>query len=191
MATPAGKIRIIGGQWGSRILRFKAVDGLRPSPDSVRETLFNWLRNDIENARCLDLFAGSGALGFEAASRGAANVTMVERHPLVAKQLKENIQQLDAASSVSVLPMAAEKFLEIENPAFDILFLDPPFDSLLLARACHLIQRNELLASGGLAYLETRAGPDPLPIPDTWHIIRQKRRSGVQSTLIQNTTEYE
>lgn len=191
MATAAGKIRIIGGQWKSRILRFKAIDGLRPSPDMVRETLFNWLRNDIEGAQCLDLFAGSGALGFESASRGAANVTMVERHPIAARQLKENIQQLEAASLVSVLPMPAEKFLEQSDLRYDILFIDPPFDTDLLARACHLIQRNGILADGGLAYLETRAGPAPLPIPDTWHIIRQKRRGGVQSTLIQNNTENE
>ena len=191
MAKDAGKVRIIGGQWRSRIIRFHAVKHLRPSPDAVRETLFNWLREDISGSRCLDLFAGSGALGFEAASRGASTVTMIERHPHAARQLRQNVKLLQAESFIQVLTIAAEKFLEDHQNRFDILFIDPPFDRELLARSCHLINRHQILAKGGLAYLETRANRDLLPIPDTWHIIRQKRCGVVQSTLIRNQPDNE
>ena len=137
-AMPARKmpnqVRIVGGQWRGRKLSFPDLPGLRPTPDRVRETLFNWLAPVIAGSRCLDLFAGSGALGFEAASRGAARVTLVEREPQIARVLREQAQ-LFSAQTIEVMQADALQYLQGAPGDTDILFLDPPFGQGLLESA--------------------------------------------------------
>ena len=151
-ARRSNRVRIIGGLWRSRILRFPDVDGLRPTPDRVRETVFNWLGQDLSGRDCLDLFAGSGALGFEALSRGAASVTMVERDPRAFRALRENAALLGAPRLNLVCGDAIE-FLRRASGGFDVVFLDPPFGEQIPDRAWPLLL--ERLADGGLLYLES------------------------------------
>ena len=179
-----GEIRIIGGFWRSRRLRFPGVDSLRPSPDAVRETLFNWLRNDISGARCLDLFAGSGAFGFEAASRGASFVTMVESNAEAARKLVQNADLLGANDVVRVVHGDVERFFHSATTPYDIIFMDPPFSSNLVDSTCRLLCRGELITGSTLLYIETPATKEQLPLPPTWDIIRQKDHGTVRSTLI-------
>jgi 16S rRNA (guanine966-N2)-methyltransferase len=129
----ANQVRIVGGCWRGRKLAFADLPGLRPTPDRVRETLFNWLAPVIEGSRCLDLFAGSGALGFEAASRGAAEVVLVEREPVAVKTLREQAQALKA-EQLRIVQADALQYLQGAPRAFDIVLLDPPFGQELLVR---------------------------------------------------------
>jgi len=126
------KIRIIGGDWRGRKLQFYDAEGLRPTPDRVRETLFNWLASAMPGARCLDLFAGSDALGFEAASRGAAQVVMVEAAPATAQQLIRQAEALGAGAGAAIVNRSAEDYLRQPPEPFDIVLLDPPFAAGLL-----------------------------------------------------------
>lgn len=189
MRKNRGQIRIIGGQWRSRKLTFPEAEHLRPSPDAVRETLFNWLQNDVRSSKCLDLFAGSGALGFEAASRGAARVVMVENDPTAVRYLNQNRELLNAEKTVTVVRSSAKHFIDQCDERFDLLFLDPPFDSSDLEKSCQQIHSSGILSPGALVYIENPRSSTPLPIHPTWHIIRQKARGLVQSTLIE--TEHE
>lgn len=149
-------LRIIGGEWRSRKLRFADVPGLRPTPDRVRETLFNWLQTQVPGARCLDLFAGSGALGLEALSRGASEVVMVEKHPAAAKALRDNIALLGAQQAVLVHDDAF-RYLQRETGAFDLIFLDPPFRKNLLEPVLETLLAKSLLSPDGMIYLEQEA----------------------------------
>jgi 16S rRNA (guanine966-N2)-methyltransferase len=185
LATRQGRVRIIGGQWRSRIIRFPAAPNLRPSPDVVRETLFNWLQNTIKGSYCLDLFAGSGAFGFEAASRGAESVTLVESNPQIVRQLGQNCALLNTSELVTVIHSNAEQFLKQCSRKYDLVFLDPPFESGVLPGVCQLLSRGQLLSDNALVYIESPNTDIPLPIAPSWHIIRQKTRGLVQSTLIQ------
>ncbi|MEX0950842.1 MAG: 16S rRNA (guanine(966)-N(2))-methyltransferase RsmD, partial [Gammaproteobacteria bacterium] len=148
-----GRIRIIGGQWRHRQLPVPDRPGLRPTPDRLRETLFNWLQDCIQGARCLDLFAGSGALGFEAASRGAAGVVLVERDPALARALDEQVSVLQAAQ-MQVHCSEALHWLHQPQDPFDIIFLDPPFGTDLLSQSLELIAANAMLRAGGRVYVE-------------------------------------
>ena len=179
-----GEIRIIGGFWRSRRLRFPDVASLRPSPDAVRETLFNWLQNDIPGACCLDLFAGSGAFGFEAASRGASLVTMVESNAEAARTLVLNAGLLGANDVVRVVHGSVEKYLRSVTTPFDIIFMDPPFSDHLIESTCRLLSRGESITASTLLYIESPATKEQLLLPSNWDIIRQKDRSTVRSTLI-------
>ena len=162
------QLRIIGGQWRSRRLRFPAVEGLRPTLDRVRETVFNWLQFDVAGARVLDAFAGSGALGFEALSREAKEVIFLEKNPAAAIQLKDNLKQLGAANA-QVWAGDALVWME-QNPApFDLVFLDPPFNQGLLQPALERLQ----LLSGALIYIEHEAGLS-LQIPPHWQEKKNK-----------------
>lgn len=146
-------LRIIGGEWRSRKLPFIDAPDLRPTPDRIRETLFNWLQGDIHGASCLDLFAGSGALGFEALSRGATNVVFVENNVAVAAQLKKNLDVLK--SEATVIQDDALHFLKKQNSeSFDLIFLDPPYRKSLLEESLQIISKNKLLKKKGLIYLE-------------------------------------
>jgi len=188
MSKSPGQVRIIGGQWRSRRLRFPQIEGLRPSPDAVRETLFNWLQQDISGSRCLDLYAGSGALGFEAASRNASSVTMVEKNPAVIRQLRRNCDLLNAVKVIEIIQSAAEGYLKTCESSFDIIFMDPPFGSKDLEKICVAIVESSVIAPDTLIYIESARSTEPLPIPSSWHIIRQKTRGLVQSTLIKATS---
>lgn len=161
-------MRIIGGVWRSRILDFPPLPGLRPTPDRVRETLFNWLDQRLDGLRCLDLFAGSGALGFEAASRGAAEVVMVERNAQVLERLREHAARLKAAQ-VRIVAADGLDFLAGECGRFDLILLDPPFGSGLLAPA--LAGAATRLAAGGRIYAEFGDRPDLTG----WRVLREGR----------------
>ncbi|HRX69630.1 MAG: 16S rRNA (guanine(966)-N(2))-methyltransferase RsmD [Candidatus Competibacteraceae bacterium] len=166
-------LRIIGGQWRSRRLEFPDLPGLRPTPDRVRETLFNWLAPVLPGARCLDLFAGSGALGIEALSRGAAEVVFVERQPLAVRALRNNLDRL-SASNARVDPLDALTWLRPSGTPFDIVWLDPPFGEGLLEPACALLEQGGWLAAIAWIYLETQADqPRPL-LPAHWTFHREK-----------------
>lgn len=155
----SNRLRIIGGQWRSRQLSFVEAPGLRPTPDRIRETLFNWLQGDVASARCLDLFAGSGAIAFEALSRHAAEVVLVEMHPKAARQLRDNLQLLENGdfSRGEVVNADALNFLKRDSKPFDLIFLDPPYRKGLLPQVLDLIIRNRLLTERGLIYLEHEA----------------------------------
>ena len=151
-------LRIIGGKWRSRKLSFISAPNLRPTPDRVRETLFNWLQSSIANARCLDLFAGSGALGLEALSRGASEVVFIEKHRTAARQLEQNLALLKTTNPV--INQDAKTYLLKESQAFDIIFLDPPFRQGLLPIMLELILEKQLLNNNALIYLEHEAEVD-------------------------------
>ena len=148
-------LRIIGGDWRSRKLTFIDAPGLRPTPDRIRETLFNWLQGKVYGSRCLDLFAGSGALGLEALSRGASDVVFIEKSPHVAKQLESNLAILK--SSAKVQQNNALDYLGKEESPFDIIFLDPPYRQGLLEKALNIINQQKLLHQDSFIYLEHEA----------------------------------
>ncbi len=176
-------VRIVGGVHGGRKLTFPNAPGLRPTSDRVRETLFNWLQPVIQGACCLDLFAGSGAIGLEAASRGARKVVLVEQHPRVVEQLRANYRLL-GLDQVEVVQSDAIKWLQ-HSPVtqFDILFLDPPFAAGLLGRACELLDRGGWLGADARIYLEMDAA-DPLPkLPSTWRQLKARRAGQVSYYL--------
>lgn len=161
------------------MLRFPAVTGLRPTPDRVRETVFNWLAPYIEGAICLDLFAGSGAFGFEAASRSAARVTMVERDPDALRALHANARLLDA-STVQVMQADVLDYLSAAPTpaAADIVFLDPPYASGLLESALARLVKRGWVRADGFIYLEAPARADPA-LPAGWALTRSKRAGKV------------
>lgn len=159
-AGQANQLRIIGGEWRSRRLPIASVPGLRPTPDRVRETLFNWLQMEIPGARCLDLFAGSGALGFEARSRGAGEVIMVEKHLTAFAQLQANSATLQA-SGIELLHTDGLAFLATKPSPFDVIFLDPPFRQSLVEKTLQQIYQHQLLQSEGMIYLEYEIGLEP------------------------------
>lgn len=184
----AGQVRIIAGKWRGRRLDFPALEGLRPTGDRVRETLFNWLQTDLPGALCLDLFAGSGALGFEAASRGARHVTMVETDPTAFHALLRNRDSLtDNGSELEIIHRDALAWLR-ENPAgsrrFDMVFVDPPFGLSLTEPALSALAEGDWLSAGALVYVESPNTPGhPLPPLPGWQLHRQRAFGSVISQL--------
>lgn len=178
----ANRVRIIGGEHRGRQLLFPDSPGLRPTADRTRETLFNWLQPLLPGARCLDLFAGSGALGFEAASRGAADVVLVEQDPRVATQLEANRSLLGLAQ-VDIRQGDALDWLDREPRPFDIVFLDPPFADHLLTRCCDRLDTSGWLGSDPRLYLEWDLhGPAP-ELPPHWIRLKEKRAGQVAYAL--------
>lgn len=173
---PAGRLRIIGGENRGRVIPVPDRPGLRPTGDRVRETLFNWLQHEIEGARCLDPFAGTGALALEAASRGAARVVAVESDAGLAAELKRVAQDW-GASAVEITIGDALVYLSGPPEPFDIVFLDPPFGSGLLERAAARLQQG-WLAPGARVYVEMDAGESPA-LPAEWTLHRDKRAGQV------------
>lgn len=180
-----GQLRIIGGRWKRRQIRFPDIPGLRPSPDAVRETLFNWLQGDLSGRHCLDLFAGSGVLGFEAVSRGAESAVLVDRDKLAAQALRQACELLDASQWISVVHSDAMHYLEHCDHTFELVFLDPPFGRFDLEKLCRRLVESDVLAEQALVYIESPRTGTPLPVPDDWHIIRETSRGMVQSTLLE------
>lgn len=186
MAAPNNKrnrVRIIGGDWRSRVLQFPDAPDLRPTPDRVRETLFNWLQFNIVGARCLDLFAGSGALGFEALSRGASAVTALETNSGVAGTLRENARLL-GTDRLQVIQQDAIRWLD--QPAlqqFSVVFLDPPFTANLHQRCCELLQQHGWLAPKACIYLESGESLAMIQLPANWQLDRHKRAGDVHYGL--------
>ncbi len=179
---PPGKVRIIGGEWRGRRLPVADVPGLRPTPDRVRETLFNWLQATIPGSRCLDLFAGTGALGFEAASRGAAAVVMLEQDRRAAETLRQSADLLHA-KHVEITETDALPWLEHATPKpFDIVFLDPPFQAGLWTDVLSKLAASPWMAANGVVYLEAPAKPG-IELPAGWDIIKQSRAGQVKFVL--------
>lgn len=171
------RLRIIGGRWRSVPVEFPHIEAIRPSPDRVRETLFNWLQGPIVGARCLDLFAGSGALGIEALSRGAAHVTFVDREPQIGRHLTQTLQKL-GSSDATVRVEDALRFLRGPPQPFDIVFLDPPFASGLLPEVCASLA-NGWLAQDAFIYVECPADAALPAVPPGWSLHRAKRAGQV------------
>jgi 16S rRNA (guanine(966)-N(2))-methyltransferase RsmD len=177
-AGPRNRIRIVGGKWRSRLLRFPDLPGLRPTPDRVRETVFNWLGQDLTGRVCLDLFAGSGVLGLEAASRGAREVVMVERDPQALRALQDNVRMLQAAA-VQLVRADALEFIASDTRSYDVVFLDPPY--AMGGREFLLERVRERVAAGGLVYVE---GPEALLPPAGWAVHRAARAGAVHFQLL-------
>lgn len=180
------KLRIIGGRWRGRLLDVTESEGLRPTPDRVRETLFNWLTPYIAGAECLDLFAGTGALCLEALSRGAMRVVMVEKVPHVADRLRRHVERLEAGGAEVVLADAVD-FLGRTPRAFDIVFIDPPFKSQLIPECAARVETHGWLKPGGLAYIEAPSRNSDLALPATWELIRSKKAGQVGYHLARKT----
>ena len=174
------QLRIIGGQWRRRLLQFPVAADLRPTPDRVRETVFNWLGQSLDGKICLDLFAGSGALGFEAASRAARHVVMVERDYAAHAALTENAKAL-RAENVELLCEDAFRFLDSDRRAFDIVFLDPPYRQGVLPELLKALEKH--LASGALVYLEAAELPE---IPPGFEVFRRSRAGQVNYLLLKS-----
>jgi len=179
-----GSVRIIGGQWRGRRLPVRNLPGLRPSGDRSRETLFNWLQTHIHGAVCVDLFAGSGALGLEAASRGAAEVILVEKLSLAARDLRESLKLLKA-DQVRVVEADALHWLQsCTAQSIDIAFVDPPFGLHLETRVLELIQLADCVRTGGYVYVETaKYVPVPASGPG-WETVRDKTLGDVRLLLL-------
>lgn len=183
--TSQSYIRIIGGRWRGRKLAFSAVDGLRPTTDRVRETVFNWLQFDIAQSRCLDLFAGSGALGLEAASRGAESVTLVEKNKQAVQHLDENCQLL-AAENCRVILASAEQFIASQSDQYDIIFLDPPYKAKIWTDIADQLMARQLVAPSAYIYLECPAKGDLPTLPEQWQLKKDKKAGAIRYCLFQN-----
>ena len=181
--APKGAVRIIAGRWRRRLLPVAVTGRIRPTPDRVRETLFNWLNGDVDGARCLDLFAGTGALGFEAASRGAKAVVMVERERGAAGALEGAVRAL-GADNVEVICADALAWTPSTGERFGIVFLDPPYSGpapeACLARLDHL----DALAAHCLVYLETNRDPACIGLPPGWRFLHARRAGRVRYHLV-------
>jgi len=167
-------VRIIGGSLKGRKVSFTEFKGLRPTLDRVRETLFNWLVADIHDANCLDLYAGSGALGIEAISRGANSVILVDANRKVSDNLKENLQQL-SIKNAKAINKKAEDFLTQNKNKFDLVFLDPPFEKGMLNSILELIKKH--LANDALVYIEQENTGSKIVLGEEWNIIKSKETS--------------
>jgi len=183
--TPGGPghLRIVGGAYRGRRLKIPVLAGLRPTPDRVRETLFNWLAPVIAGARCLDLFAGSGALGFEAASRGAARVVMIERAPQAAHILRDGASSLGCRQVEIIQAEALAWLAAAAEETFDLVFLDPPFATDLLGKTCLALARGQWLAPTARIYLESGAGAGLPTLPEDWRWVRTKQAGRVRYGL--------
>ena len=174
------QLRIIAGQWRGRKLDFADGEGLRPTMDRVRETLFNWLQYDIVGARCLDLFSGSGALGLEALSRYAGEIVMIDKNPQAVAMIDKNLKLLKV-DNARLLRMDAAEYLQQQaelqasEGLFDIVFLDPPFNKNLLPVFCDLLEKAHCLSPQALIYIESEKNT-PLPkLPEYWQVLKEKR----------------
>ena len=180
-----GRLRIVAGKWRSRLLDIADVPGLRPTSERVRETLFNWLAPTIQGARCLDLFAGTGALGFEALSRGATTVVFVDNSRRAIMTIGKSAKILDAAGAVVHRGDASEYVRDAEPASFDIIFLDPPFADDRLQALCGQIDACGILAPGGRIYLEQDRGKPEPPLPGHWRVLKNKTAGNVRYMLVE------
>ena len=167
-------VRIIGGGWRGRRISFPDIPGLRPTPDRVRETLFNWLQHAVAGTRCLDLFAGSGALGLEALSRGAKQLVFVEQAVAASRSLQEQLVRLGGGGRGQVVEMGAARYLRSTAEPFDIVFLDPPFGRGALAEYVPLLDEGGWLKPGALVYLENEKAEGVPALPEHWELLKSK-----------------
>ena len=180
-----GKVRITSGEWKNRNLEVPDIDGLRPTSERVRETLFNWLMPSIHKSVCLDLFAGSGSLGFEALSRGAKHCTFVEKSKLAFSQIKTTRTSLNALNSEVHNCDAIDFLSSVHNHNFNLVFLDPPFSDDYLISSIESIHEYQLVSRGGYIYIEFNKNNDLSDLPDNWSVIRKKIYGNVCFILIE------
>jgi len=185
MAKGANQLRIIGGEWRGRKLCFPDVPNLRPTPDRVRETVFNWLAPMIQGARCLDLFAGSGALGIEALSRGAACTTFVDSHKKVAQALHAHLDLLKENERAEILQMDGTKFLNGETRKYNLVFLDPPYQLNLMEKVVFILEEKGWLADNAMLYLEIEKRQSLPKLPSNWKQLKDKTAGEVHYFLFQ------
>lgn len=178
------QLRIIGGQWGGRKVSFPDLPGLRPTSDRIRETLFNWLQSDIIGSRCLDLFSGSGALGFESVSRGAGEVVFVDNTQAAISKIKQNLVMLKDDKGQATRGDALAYIARDDVAPFDIVFLDPPFTSGLLEKSIKALQNSACLKTGTLIYIESEKRLD-IAVPENWKNLKEKRAGQVKYALFE------
>ncbi len=178
------RLRIIAGKWRSRVITFQLADGLRPTGDRIRETAFNWLTTNIDGARCIDLFAGSGALSFEALSRGAAQCTSLEQHTVAVRQLRENATLLQA-EGLDIVHTDCIQYLQQGAPPkpYNLAFVDPPFSAGLASKTCALLNNACWLADEALIYCEMAASDNSFIAPENWQLLREKVSGEVRYCL--------
>lgn len=182
-ASNSSSLRIIGGEWRGRRLQFPEIEGLRPTPDRVRETLFNWLMPHLPGARCLDVYSGSGALGLEALSRGAATATLLELNPKAAAQIRQHLALLNCDQG-EVIHTDSLAWLQ-QPPAgtgYDVVFVDPPFDLDLWQATVDALEQPGWLREDAAIYVETPRN-HPLSTPAHWHLHREKHAGDVSYRL--------
>jgi 16S rRNA (guanine966-N2)-methyltransferase len=174
--VPAGRqsVRIVGGSWRGRRIGFPDLPGLRPTPDRVRETLFNWLQQDVADARCLDLFAGSGALGLEALSRGAREVVFVDQAVAVSHSLRAELARLGGTARAQIVQMGAKRYLTTSAAPFDLVFVDPPFGQQALPVYLPMLAQGAWVKPGGLVYLECERAAGAPALPAGWEMLKSK-----------------
>lgn len=180
---PINQLRIIGGQWRSRRINFLDLPELRPTANRVRETLFNWLMPILPGARCLDLFAGSGALGIEALSRGAAEAVFVESHPLAIAQLRDNLEKL-RAENAKVVAADVSSWLQHSARPFEVVFVDPPYQAELLEVVCKALEEGGWLHTQAWIYLEAATQQAAPILPENWQVHREKSAGMVAYRLL-------
>lgn len=184
-ATRSSSVRIIGGEWRSRKLSVPDAPGLRPTPDRVRETLFNWLAPTIQGARVLDAFTGSGALFLEAMSRGASSGLALDSNSEAISNLHRNLTLLACENAEAVRVDALHYLSASAEQGFDIVLLDPPFHQALLLNTCELLEANNWLNQGAWIYTESEQAPSSLGVPHTWRLHREKHTGQVHYALWQ------
>ena len=186
LPAPTGRnsVRIIAGAWRGRRIHFPDMPALRPTPDRVRETLFNWLQHSVADTRVLDLFAGSGALGLEALSRGAREAVFVEQFPAAARALQEQLVRFGGTARGRILEMGAARFLRTPVEPFDIAFLDPPFGANALAEYIPLLDGGGWLKPNGLVYLENERTAGVPALPGHWEVLKSKSAGEVGYHLV-------
>jgi len=179
-----GRLRIVAGNWRSRLLDIAAIPGLRPTPARIRETVFNWLAPHIHGARCLDLCAGTGALGLEALSRGAARCVFVEKSAAAVATLRANVASL-AADGAVIHAMDARDYLQQHcAERFDIVFLDPPFAAGLLPELCTLLEQNHVLGERAQVYMEEDRASPSAALPQAWQVLKTANAGNVRYSLL-------
>jgi 16S rRNA (guanine966-N2)-methyltransferase len=189
MASSTNTVRIIGGKWKRRKLKFPDSPGLRPTMDRARETLFNWLAPHIHGAKCLDLFSGSGALGFEALSRGADHATLVDQNPAIIRALHANRKMLFSSTSeaqyiidpCTIIQSSAPGWLHTQNQRWDIIFVDPPFIGPLVNQTLDILRAGDYTEKEALVYLET---PQPLETLQGWDLVKNSKVGSTHLNLI-------
>ena len=183
-----GRLRIVAGNWRSRLLDIADVPGLRPTSERIRETLFNWLTPRIAGTRCLDLFAGTGALGLEALSRGAASAVFVENSAIAANTLRKSIAALDTDAAKVYETEAFGFLVDVDCGEFDLVFLDPPFADERLGDLCRLLQKQSILAADASVYLEEDSSRPVLELPDGWQTLKTGNAGRVRYSLVRVRT---
>ncbi len=180
----AGRLRIVAGKWRNRLLGIADVPGLRPTSERVRETLFNWLTPAINGARCLDLCAGTGALGIEALSRGAASAVFVENSATAVMKLRANIASLDIVAAEVIHADARAYLGGVHEKVFDVVFLDPPFAAEMLSELCRLLDEKDWLSVDARIYLELDADQPEPDLPQGWQALKNKTAGKVRYMLV-------